>query len=68
MKVTGNRVLEYLSLILVVGAVVFYLGWSITYGDWNDIGLYSISVILILFGILGVVVSRLKMREEVGVS
>ncbi|MEM0130298.1 MAG: hypothetical protein QW100_03190 [Thermoplasmatales archaeon] len=64
MKITGNRVIEYLSLLLLIGAVVFYLSWSIAYGDWNDIGLYSISVVLILFGVLGVALSRLRIREE----
>ncbi|MEM0126662.1 MAG: hypothetical protein QW364_02705 [Thermoplasmatales archaeon] len=64
MKITGNRVMEYLSLLLLIGAVVFYLSWSIAYGDWNDIGLYSISVVLILFGALGVALSRLRIREE----
>ncbi|MEM4777991.1 MAG: hypothetical protein QW062_00895 [Thermoplasmatales archaeon] len=64
MKITGNRVMEYLSLLLLIGAVVVYLSWSIAYGDWNDIGLYSISVVLILFGALGVALSRLRIREE----
>ncbi|MEM2615353.1 MAG: hypothetical protein QXO44_01235 [Thermoplasmatales archaeon] len=64
MKITGNRVMEYLSLLLLIGAVVFYLSWSIAYGDWNDIGLDSISVVLILFGALGVALSRLRIREE----
>lgn len=64
MKVTGNYVMEYLSFALLLGAVAFYVGWSIAYGDWNDIGLYSLSVILILFGILGIVLSRLKIRQE----
>ncbi|MGC8644682.1 MAG: hypothetical protein ACP5UO_00255 [Thermoplasmata archaeon] len=64
MSVTGNRVLGYLSMALLAGSVVFYLGWSIAYGDWNDIGLYSLSIILILFGILGIVLSRIRLREE----
>jgi len=64
MKVTGNYVMEYLSFALLLGAVVFYVGWSIAYGDWYDIGLYSISVILMLFGILGIAISRLKIRQE----
>jgi hypothetical protein len=64
MKLSGNTVIEYLSFIMLLGAIIFYVSWSIAYGDWNDIGLYSISVVLILFGILGVVLSRLKMKEE----
>lgn len=64
MKLTGNTLMGYLSFILLLGAVLFYVGWSIAYGDWNDIGLYSVSVILILFGILGIVLSRLKIKQQ----
>ncbi len=63
MKLDGNKILGFLSFIMLLGAVIFYLGWSIAYGDWNDIGLYSISVILILFGILGIWLSRVRSRE-----
>ncbi len=64
MKFTGNYVMQYLSFALLLGGVAFYVGWSIAYGDWNDIGLYSVSVILILFGILGVVLSHFKIKQE----
>lgn len=64
MKFTGNYVMQYLSFALLLAGVAFYVGWSIAYGDWNDIGLYSVSVILILFGILGVVLSHFKIKQE----
>lgn len=64
MKLSGNAVMGYFSFALLLGALIFYVSWSIAYGDWNDIGLYSVSVILILFGILGVILSRLKMKQQ----
>ncbi len=64
MKFTGNYVMQYLSFALLLGAVVFYVGWSIAYGDWNDIGLYSLSIILILFGIMGIVLSHYRIKQE----
>ncbi len=66
MKLTGDHIIQYLSFALLLGAVSFYLGWSIAYGDWNDIGLYSISVVLILFSVLGIALShfRIKQRES----
>ncbi len=64
MKFTANYVMQYLSFALLLGAVVFYVGWSIAYGDWYDIGLYSVSVILILFGILGIVLSHFRIKQE----
>lgn len=64
MKFTANYVMQYLSFALLLGGVVFYVGWSIAYGDWYDIGLYSVSVILILFGILGIVLSHFRIKQE----
>ncbi len=64
MKFTANYVMQFLSFALLLGAVVFYVGWSIAYGDWYDIGLYSVSVILILFGILGMMLSHYKIKQE----
>ena len=69
MKLTANYVMQFLSFALLLGAVVFYVGWSIAYGDWYDIGLYSVSVILILFGILGMLLFHYKIKqEELGVA
>ncbi len=64
MKFTANYVMQFLSFALLLGAVVFYVGWSIAYGDWYDIGLYSVSVILILFGVLGMMLSHYKIKQE----
>jgi hypothetical protein len=48
---------------MLLGAIIFYLSWSIAYGDWNDIGLYSISIILILFGVLGIWLSKVRAKD-----
>jgi len=63
MKLNGNKVLGFLSFVMLLGAVIFYLSWSIAYGDWNDIGLYSISIILILFGVLGIWLSKVRAKD-----
>jgi len=63
MKLDGNKVLGFLSFVMLLGAVIFYLSWSIAYGDWNDIGLYSISIILILFGVLGIWLSKVRAKD-----
>ena len=49
-----------LSLISLVIGIVFYLLWGITYGVWADIGIYSVSIIFIILGILGVLFTRIK--------
>ena len=41
-------------MIVLLSGIVLYFGWSILYNTWFDPGLYSISVVLIGFGLLGV--------------
>ncbi|MCD6370716.1 MAG: hypothetical protein J7L63_04405 [Thermoplasmata archaeon] len=52
------RWLWYLSLVLLAIGVIFYISWAFLYDAWTDIGLYSISAPLIIFGILGALLSR----------
>ncbi len=54
-----------LSLILIVGALAFYWAWGIAYNSWNifdgtNMGVYSIVVIMLAFGILGLFLVRAK--------
>lgn len=40
--------------IFVLG-ILFYVSWGILYGEWTDIGVYSITAILMGFGFIGMV-------------
>jgi hypothetical protein len=40
-------------LVLLVAGVILYLLWSIIYNAWLDIGLYSVVVLLVGFGLVG---------------
>ncbi|MGC8514809.1 MAG: hypothetical protein ACP5OC_01570 [Thermoplasmata archaeon] len=40
------------AFILIVSGAGFYVGWSIAYDTWGDIGLYSFAVPLIVIGVL----------------
>jgi len=42
-------------LLLLVAGVILYLSWSIYYNAWLDIGLYSIVILMVLFGLFGYV-------------
>ncbi len=39
-------------LVLFLG-IAFYLSWGILYGAWTDVGVYAITIILVLFGLFG---------------
>jgi len=54
-----------LSLLMIIGALVFYWAWGIMYDSWNifdgsNMGVYSIVVIMLAFGILGLFLTRAK--------
>jgi hypothetical protein len=46
-----------LSILFVLGGLLFWISWGIQYGVWVDIGIYSVAVIFILGGLVGFVLS-----------
>jgi len=40
-------------LLLLVAGVILYLFWAIYYNAWLDIGLYSIVILMVGFGLFG---------------
>ena len=49
-----------LSLLLLLAGIIFYIYWGIRYGVWVDIGIYSITIVFVLAGIFGTVLSLLE--------
>ncbi|AGB04226.1 hypothetical protein AciM339_0336 [Aciduliprofundum sp. MAR08-339] len=54
------RWLWILSWMLLTIGVVFYFSWSFLYDAWTDLGVYSLSVSLIVFGILGTLLAKVE--------
>jgi len=48
-----------LSLVFVVVGVAFWVWMGTTYDNWTDVGVYSIGVTLVGFGLIGTFVSLL---------
>jgi hypothetical protein len=38
---------------LVALAVMFYVGWGLSFGVWIDNGVYAVTITLLLFGLSG---------------
>ena len=52
-----------IAVLLLISGIALYLGWAIWYGAWNlfdvnYIGLYSLVIVMVLFGILGILLLR----------
>jgi len=53
------------ALIVLIAGVLFYISWGLRYGVWVDIGIYSITIVLVLGGLLGAILSlSMKKTEE----
>ena len=53
-----------LSLLLLITGILFYIYWGVTYGVWADIGIYSITIVFVLAGIFGMILSLFEDEEE----
>ncbi|KAA8923481.1 hypothetical protein [Thermoplasma sp.] len=53
-----------ISAALLFIGLAFYLSWSILYDTWFDIGLYSFTIVLVVFGILGIMLTTIKDENE----
>ena len=55
----------YLSIMTIVAGVAFYWFWGLMFGTWllfetQNVGAYSITVLLIAFGVIGALLTRKK--------
>jgi hypothetical protein len=53
-----------LSLLAIIAGIIFYVYWGITYGVWADIGIYSITIVLVLSGVCGILLSFNPEKED----
>ncbi len=58
-----NRAIWIFSWILIILGAIIYFSWGFLYDAWTDIGLYSISVVLIGFGVLGAMLAYVKKED-----
>ncbi|HVQ01187.1 MAG TPA: hypothetical protein VMT57_06700 [Candidatus Thermoplasmatota archaeon] len=58
------NVYSLLALLMLIGGIVFYIIWGIRYNVWADIGIYSITSVLVLAGLIGLIIS-LSMERTV---
>jgi hypothetical protein len=50
--------------ILFMLGVGLYIGWGVLFGVWLDVGVYAISVIMIGFGLVGMLLYSFFERQE----
>jgi len=52
------------ALIVLIAGLLLYITWGLRYNVWWDIGIYSITIVLVLGGLLGTILSLTFERTE----
>jgi hypothetical protein len=45
------------ALIVLITGLLLYISWGLRFNVWADIGIYSITIILVLGGLFGTILS-----------
>ena len=66
MKLSLKNINAYtiFALIVLIAGLLLYISWGLRYNVWADIGIYSITIILVLGGLLGAILSLTYERTE----
>lgn len=67
MKLTLKNINAYtvVALIILIVGLLFYISWGLRYNIWWDVGIYSITIVFVLSGLIGTIVSlKLEKTEE----
>ncbi len=55
--------LAIICAFIAASGVAFYIGWSIIHHTWTDLGVYSVSIVLIAFGIVGFLLYSIEDKD-----
>jgi membrane protein DedA with SNARE-associated domain len=53
-----------ISVLLLLAGLLHYIYWGIRYGVWYDIGIYSITIVLVIPGIIGIIFTLMEEEKE----
>ncbi len=66
MKISLKNINTYtiVALIILIGGLLLYITWGLRYNVWTDIGIYSITIVLVLGGLFGAILSLFFEKTE----
>ena len=53
-----------IAILALIAGILFYISWGIRFGVWYDPGIYSITIVFILSGIIGILLTLYEKPEE----
>ena len=58
------NIFTILSILFIVAGLIHYIYWGTRYDVWWDIGIYTITIILVLPGVIGFFLSLMDKKVE----
>jgi len=57
------NVFTLISLLLLISGIGLYIYWGVRFGVWYDIGIYSVTSVFVISGIVGILLSLYEKTE-----
>jgi len=64
LNIKNFNIWTILSLLALIAGISFWIFWGTRYDIWYDIGPYSLIIVLIIPGIIGLILSLMDKTEE----
>jgi hypothetical protein len=64
LSIRNFNVYTIAALIILIAGLLFYITWGLRYNVWIDVGVYSLTIVLVLSGILGTILSLTLEKSE----
>ena len=58
------NIYTFLSILFLLAGILHYIYWGTRYNVWDDIGIYTLTIVLVIPGILGIIISLMKTQTE----
>jgi hypothetical protein len=62
-NIKNFNVFTILSILALLAGILFYIFWGTYYGIWYDIGIYSFTIVFVISGIIGLILSLMEKEE-----
>jgi len=63
-NINNFNIFTVLSILFLLAGIIHYLYWGSRYGVWDDIGIYALTIVLVIPGMIGILVSLMEKEEE----
>lgn len=64
LNIENMNLFTILSALLFIAGIGFYIYWGIRFGVWADIGIYSVTIVFVLGGLLGIILSLYEKADD----